>query len=211
MWSILSSSREEYIDQSDTHIFKDLCLNCLSQYLTKQVDLLRQMTTSMPRLWAAGPSSTRPGESNQRLVLENRTAQHRIQRWGHVQIMQQHWALTCWNMHQYIVLYLQSNRDHRWAADSYGGSSEAGGRAEGVPVQERSGSCTPAALVPKACPVWKKSMICNKKSESGAKWRQQIHIIHISIMQTPMHSCLSLSLERSTVCWIACLHLYVLF
>ncbi len=150
MWSILSSSREEYIDQSDTHIFKDLCLNCLSQYLTKQVDLLRQMNDQHAKVYEQLDLAARDLEkSNQRLVLENRTAQHRIQRWGHVQIMQQHWALTCWNMHQYIVLYLQSNRDHRWAADSYGGSSEAGGRAEGVPVQERSGSCTPQPWCPK--------------------------------------------------------------
>lgn len=89
-------------------------------------------------------------KSNQRLVLENRTAQHRIQRWGHVQTsLKQPWALTCWNMHLFIVLYLQSNRDHRWAADSYGGSSEAGGRAEGVSVQERSGSCAPQPWCPK--------------------------------------------------------------
>ncbi len=137
MWNILSSSREEYLyDQSDAQIFEDLCLYCLSQYLTKQVDLLRQMNDQHAKVYEQLDLAARDLEkSNQRLVLENRTAQHRIQRWGHIQIsLQQPWAQTCWNMHLFIVLYLQSNRDHRRAADSYGGSSEAGGRAEGFSV-----------------------------------------------------------------------------
>ncbi len=58
----MSSSREEYIDQSDAQIFEDLCLYCLSQYLTKQVDLLRQMNDQHAKVYEQLDLATRPGE-----------------------------------------------------------------------------------------------------------------------------------------------------
>lgn len=60
---------------------KSLRLCCLSQYLTKQVDLLRQMNDQHAKVYEQLDLAARDLEkSNQRLVLENRTAQHRIQR-----------------------------------------------------------------------------------------------------------------------------------
>lgn len=86
-------------------------------------------------------------KSNQRLVLDNRTAQNRIQRWGWVQSQVSLRFGLSWR--DFIVLYPQSNWDHRWVADSHGGPSEAGGRTEDVSVQARSRSCAPQSWCPK--------------------------------------------------------------
>ena len=52
------------------------------QYLTKQVDLLRQVNDQHAKVYEQLDQSSREQEqSNTRLVQDNRTAQHKIQGW----------------------------------------------------------------------------------------------------------------------------------
>lgn len=53
---------------------------CLLQYLTKQVDLLRQVNDQHAKVYEQLDVSARELEqSNRKLVLDNRTAQQKIQ------------------------------------------------------------------------------------------------------------------------------------
>lgn len=208
MWNILSSSREEYLYWSVwfTEISEDLCLCRLSQYLTKQVDLLRQMNEQHAKVYEQLDLAARDLEkSNQRLVLENRTAQHRIQRWGRVQVpLRQHW--TCLDS-LFFICSLTETTD--------GLQTHMEGLQKQVDELKASQSKRDLAAARRS--LGAQSMSCLKEiydlqRDKWAKWRQQIPIIHMRNTQTPTHSCLSLSLESSrvvdcvTLCWKSCLY-----
>ena len=106
----------------------------LPQYLTKQVDLLRQVNDQHAKVYEQLDVSARELEqSNHKLVLDNRAAQQKIQGWDGrfaLSLVVLDWNIPYWSTDLSSVFCVQADGDGGAAADAGGGAAASGGGAE---------------------------------------------------------------------------------